>query len=143
MENTFQLDDLTFEAIGDRVLIEEDQFKSGYECPDCGGTGKSAIVPGARCSSCEGKGGLLVVPEVSERRPTTGCVVSAGPNCKWLGVGDNVLYSNFAGYVVDLARAGRNVTIRILHETEVLARMTGHLELRSLKGKSEIATYAS
>ena len=142
--NTFNVGELTFEAIGDRILIQEDAFRSGYECDSCHGSGKSTLVPGARCAACEGTGvvkGGLAIPETSERRPTSGTIVSAGPTCKWLKCGDSVLYSNFAGYVVDLDRAGQPVTIRILHETEVLAKMSGHLELRSLRGKSEIATY--
>ena len=162
--DVFDIGTLKFWAFGDRVLIQEDEFKSGYECSTCGGGGKvtcdacggagvsktSAV--GARCSTCEGsgkltcsecggKGGVLVVPEVSQRRPTTGVVVSAGPKCKELKTGDSVLYSNFAGYVIDLMRAGEPVVLRILHETEILAGMSGKLELRTLRGKSEIAIF--
>jgi co-chaperonin GroES (HSP10) len=169
--NTFDLGTLKFWARGDRVLIQEDEFKSGYECTVCGGSGKapceacggsgsSATVAEARCATCEGsgsytcsqcngKGGLLIAPDVSQRRPTTGTIVSVGPGI-WqhgvfvpneLQVGERVLYSNFAGYVIDLDRAGKKVTLRILHEPEVLCGMSGHLELRSLKGKSDIAEF--
>jgi len=161
--NVFNLGPISFEAIGDRLLIQEDQFKSGYECQTChgsgkqpcsgcGGSGLSAVVAGARCSACEGAkeetcpdckgmGGLLVVPEVTQRRPTSGVIVSAGPKVVSLAIGDGVLYSNFAGYVVDLETEEGPVVIRILHETEILARMEGKLELRTLRGKSEIATF--
>lgn len=159
----FEVGALKFWALGDRVLIREDEFKTGYECTLCGGattvscdscngSGLSATTKHARCSQCagtqkttcpqcNGKGGLLIAPETSQRRPTTGVVVSAGPSCKVLKVGDPVMYSNFAGYTVDLADAGHPVTLRILHETEILCGMEGQLELRNFKGKTEIAEF--
>jgi co-chaperonin GroES (HSP10) len=158
----FAVGPLKFWALGDRLLIEEDQFRSGYECSECGGSGRlpcdncngtQTTTTGKKCShcsdgsrtcpGCQGKGGLIVTPEISQRRPTSGTVVSAGSECKSLKVGDSVLYSNFAGYVVDLNRAGSPVTIRILHESEVLAGMEGHLTLTNLRGKSEIAAFTS
>lgn len=157
----YSLGNLKFWALGDRLVIEEDEFRTGYECTVCNGSGNtpcdacngsgaSSVVRGARCPtcagsgllkcpSCEGKGGLLIAPEISQRRPTTGRIVSLGPACKELKLGQSVLYSNFAGYVIDLERAGRKVTLRILHETEILCGMEGQLELRNLKGKTEIA----
>ncbi|HET7641139.1 MAG TPA: hypothetical protein VFK47_20690 [Ktedonobacteraceae bacterium] len=161
--NTFSLGTLKFWALGDRILIQEDEFKSGYECNFCSGTGRtpchacggsgtSMVVSGARCSfcsgqgtetcpECNGKGGLIITPDIAQRRPTTGKIVSKGDKVETLKPGDSVLYSNFAGYVIDLERAGRKVTLRIIHESEVLCGMEGQLELRSLKGKSEIATF--
>lgn len=160
----FELGALKFWALGDRVIIQEDEFRTGYECSSCDGKGKvpCANCHGAgshslggpvkkcshcegaghlRCSSCSGKGALIVAPEIAQRRPTSGTVVSAGQRCKYLREGDSVLYSNFAGYVVDLDRAGAKVTLRILHESEILAGMDGHLTLSNLKGKSEIAQF--
>lgn len=89
------------------------------------------------CIECGGKGGLLVVAEVSQRRPSTGRVVSTGDKVKYFHVGDNVLYSNFAGHSMDLERAGLPVVLRILHETEILAQVQGHLELRQLRNEKE------
>lgn len=159
----FELGDLKFRALGDRVIILEDEFKTGYECTHCGGTGKvacgdcggtgtykrgqvdikcSQCRDGAvTCPECNGKGGLIVAPEIAQRRPTTGKVVSAGLECEVLKPGQSVMYSNFAGYVVDLARAGRTVTLRILHETEVLCELDGQLELKNFKGKTEVAEF--
>lgn len=37
-------------AIGHRILVLEDQFKSGYECRDCGGTGHTNTI----CKYCNG-----------------------------------------------------------------------------------------
>ncbi len=154
----FELGTLRFAALGDRVIVQEDEFRTGYECEqcngsgrtacdDCGGTGRHGV---KKCSICEGngtlmclkcggKGGLLIAPEISQRRPTSGKIVSAGPKCETLRVGQSVLFSNFAGYVIDLDRAGKPVTLRILHETEVLCLLDGHLDLRGLRFKSEIA----
>lgn len=164
-DNKFALGELAFLAKGDRLLIVEDEFKSGYECDSCGGKGartcsecsgggRSPINPIVRCSACQGsgtvtcdecggKGGLLVAPETAQRRPTTGEIVSVGPTCKDSKVGDRVMFSNFAGYVVDLTRAGKNISLRILHESEILCGMEGHLDLKGLRGKSEIATFQS
>lgn len=158
----FKVGEVEFIALGDRVVVKEDEFRSGYECrtcnghgkvacPNCEGTGHSKVNAHARCSNCHGdtsitcpecagKGGLLVVPEQSERRPSSGEVVSAGEDCKVLRVGESVLYSNFAGHAIDLDRAGHKVVLRILHEKEVLCRVSGHLELRTLRNKSDIST---
>src|SRR6266404_8284569 len=139
MSNKLQIGSVSFEAFGDRLLIEEDQFKSGYECEACNGTGRSTLNSEIRCKECEGRGALLVIPEVSERRPTTGRIVSTGPACKFLSVGQSVLYSSYAGHTVDLMRAGIPIVMRIIHEPEILTVIEGHLELRSFRGKSEIA----
>lgn len=161
IDNVFRIGDIKFTARGNRVIVREDEFRSGYECSTCGGSGKrlcttcngtakSTLVPGARCASCRGtgsfdcnecggKGGLLVVAEQSQRRPTTGTIVSVGPLCSESKVGDGVMFSNFAGYVVDLDRAGHRIVLRLLHENEILTGVEGHLELRSLKGKTEIS----
>lgn len=140
-DNKFHLDTIRFAAFGDRVLIQEDEFKSGYECSDCGGTGHSPINPLIRCKSCEGKGASIVVPETSQRRPTTGTIVSIGESVRELSVGQTVLYSSFAGHTIDLDRAGRKVVLRILHEPEILCLVEGHLDLKAVRGKSEIAMF--
>lgn len=158
----YEVGSLKFWAVGDRLLIEEDEFRSGYECAVCGGKGRVTCSnckglgtinlggPDLQCSecggqrertcqACNGNGALIVTPDIVQRRPTSGRVVSAGPECKTLQEGDSVLYSNMAGYVIDLNRAGKPVTIRILHEPEVLARMSGQLTLTNMKGKSDIS----
>ena len=137
----FEVGEVGFAASGDRLVIEEDQFKSGYECKECGGSGRVAsTVSGGKpkvCPACDGKGGLLVVAEVSQRRPTTGIVRSAGEACKIYKVGDGVLFSNFAGFAIDLDRMGSKVCLRILHETEILTKVRGHLELRAISSQRE------
>jgi co-chaperonin GroES (HSP10) len=155
----YKIGNVEFIACGDRVVIREDEFRSGYECTQCNGatkivctncegTGHSKVNSHARCSechgetsitcpTCQGKGGLLVVPEASERRPSSGQIMSAGEGCQLFTVGEDVLYSNFAGQTIDLERAGITVTIRILHEKEILCRIRGHLELRAVRNQTE------
>jgi co-chaperonin GroES (HSP10) len=163
--NVFKLDTISFEALGDRLLILEDPFKSGYECTTCEGKGTLTCVVCAgsgasplnaavmckecggsgkmHCLECSGKGALIVTPDVAQRRPTTGKVVSLGDKCTTLRLNDSVMFSNFAGYVVDLNRAGKPVVLRILHESEILARVEGQLELRTTRGKTDVALFNS
>jgi co-chaperonin GroES (HSP10) len=157
--NRFAVGVVSFEALGDRVIVEEDPFVSGYECRDCGGRGwntcgecnegKSRINPEITCKSCEGttrltcatcggRGGLLVVPQKSERRPTTGKLVTIGDEVNlwykfWLRkyrLQDRVMYGSFSGHVVDLDNKGEKVILRVMHRSEILCRVTGHLSYR-------------
>lgn len=162
-ENVFQVGQVGFEAWEDRILVIEDEFRSGYECdlcgetgsvtcPACQGKGMSLVVKDARCSqchgdgrvmceSCNGKGVLLAIPEVSERRPTTGKIVSIGPKVKELMREQVVLYPDFVGHVMDLSSEdsqGRKHTcvLRIMRESEILCKISGgHLELRRMRRK--------
>lgn len=163
--NVLKIGSIEFEATGDRILILEDEFRSGYEClvclgrqfiqcDQCGGSGKSRLNEVVRCSrcsgnkrikcpECSGKGvedGGLVIPEASERRPTTGRIVSIGPRVKELRVGESVIYPDYVGHVYDIGQGtydadGHEVmaVIRIMTESEVLSRVRGHLELRRIK----------
>jgi len=151
--------DFGMEATLDRVLIIEDDFRSGYECetcnekgtllcPGCGGTGRSLVVEHASCGmchgekrilceSCKGKGALLEIPDASKRRPTTGVIVSVGWEVKNFALGDFALFPNYCGEVYDLSGVnsdGQELTIvlRMLKEREIIARITGHLKLRRL-----------
>lgn len=162
-DNVFKVGEMEFEALSDRIIILEDQFRSGYECATCQGDGKvkcdncggtghalhkkcSWCEAGTiTCPDCKGKGGVLVVPEVSERRPTTGRVVSIGPKVTTLKVGESVLYSNFAGFLVELNRAtnGSSTALRILHEGEVMTKLKGHLKLTDLKARQDIPAFAT
>jgi len=111
--NIVQLGAMTLEAHADRLIILQDDFRSGYECPvckttgaiiceNCHGTGKSVVVVNGKCSACsgtgvqvcpecKGKGATIIVPENAERRPTTGTIVSVGerihcPRCDGKGI---------------------------------------------------------
>ena len=149
---------IAIEALADQVIIEEDKFKSGYECSKCEGesyldencdfckgTGRenagtseermcrmccpTHLVqsmgqrPGKKiCDLCSGKGGILIAPEMSMRRPTSGVVKSCGPEVKVIRVGDRALYSMFAGTAINFKQRG---TIRIMHEHEIMSRLHG------------------
>lgn len=44
--------------------------------------------------------GKLVIPEVAKRKPTKGRVIAVADNILDVKVGDRVLYSQFAGYLL-------------------------------------------
>lgn len=162
-ENIYRAGTVEFEAWNDRLVIIEDPFVSGYECETCestgtivcdgcGGTGHSAVVRDAKCTrcqgggklvcdSCKGKGELLVVPEVSQRRPTTGTVVSVGRDVREILKGEAVMYHDFVGAAMDLSGADsvgreRTVVLRIIREADVLCKVRGHLEMRRMRKKT-------
>jgi co-chaperonin GroES (HSP10) len=169
----FSVAGVTFHAKGDRLVILEDPFVSGYECRTCHGpgtlpcntcdNGKSKvnaeiickICAGTMkytCPDCAGKGvikGGLVIADKSQRRPTTGTIVSAGAmvGYKLIGdryqkmesyeIGDRVMYGSFAGHSVELDDKGRAVVLRILHDSEILAEVAGHLTYRRVDDSEE------
>jgi co-chaperonin GroES (HSP10) len=164
--NILKLGTLELEAHADRIVVIQDPFVSGYECTHCGGKQKIACdncesgvtSTNKKCSQCagsgkivcpkcEGKGGLLVVPEASERRPTTGTIVSTGFSVEHFKRGESVIYPSFSGHAFDIQAEdirGQEVivTICILRESEVLARVRGHLELRRVKRSAAVGTAA-
>jgi DnaJ-class molecular chaperone len=184
--NWIKLGTLEMEATGSKVIVVQDEFRSGYECltcrakdirmvsqtrqasvvkcNECGGTGKqTSVVQAAKrtCNNCEGKGwhicpdcsgtgtadGGLAHAQDSERRPTTGTIVSVGDSVTKYKRGDSVIYPSFAGDFFDLEAVDVNgvdvkVTIGILGENEIIARVRGHLELRRVKGRKALHTAA-
>jgi hypothetical protein len=183
--NILKLGTLEIEAHADRLVVIQDEFRSGYECKtcrgrdirklsdgftaqvrsvvpcdSCKGTGESrlVLVPGARCSHCEGKGfvvcpdcggtgGVVAFAQDSERRPTTGTIASRGSEATKFERGESVIYPSFSGHAFDLTATdihGKEVTVTIviLRESEVLARVRGHLELRRVKRSAAVGTAA-
>jgi co-chaperonin GroES (HSP10) len=205
--NVIVLGALTMEASGNRILVLEDEFRSGMECPacvgkrkikspeleelvceNCEGSGRSMISKEARCSrckgtgrticeKCKGKGGVLIVAEQSERRPTTGQILSIGseifctlcdgaggssgqvgdgivnskdcPRCKGTGGtqtfqrGQSVIYTSFSGHCWDLELPnGEQIVIRVIQESDILAKVSGHLELRRVKKTQALGSAA-
>lgn len=140
--------ELGLEALGSNLIIKEDKFRTGYECKTCDGEGvqENTTCPSCNgqkwhsvdndqipcrlcrgtgkrlCESCNGKGGLLIVPEESMRRPTSGVIVSLGPDVKTLQKGDRILYSNFTGHAINFKQ---NVVFRIMHEHECFTKLHG------------------
>ena len=91
-------------AVEDKIIVMFDDYKSGYECKTCNGkgevlgcgpcgnTGKDRFMQECKvckgkgvehkniCPDCKGKGGILVIPETAKSLPTTGVVMSMGPD---------------------------------------------------------------
>lgn len=136
--------DIAFLPIGDRIIIEEDIFRTGYECKTCDGF---ALVPCKHCSdgtepdmpyrqcaacggtrevlcpTCGGKGALIVVPELSERRPTSGVIRAIGSRVTEFKVGDHVMYGNHSGHVQEFRK--KRAVMRIMRESEVMCIVAG------------------
>jgi chaperonin GroES len=62
--------------------------------------------------------GRIIVPETAKRKPTKGVVIAVADNVKDIQVGDKILYSQFAGY---LLKFGDLPTFRCIGYSEVLA----------------------
>lgn len=159
----------SMEAYYDRIVVVQDEYKSGRECTKCGGKGHlgvkckycrgtgrwkgadtSELCPDCtvgsgplakalghdKCDLCDGQGtSSIVVPEDSEKRPTTGVITSVGYMCQFiktpegflprpseacLRVGDRVIFTNFSGNQYELGAAKSKRMVRILKEAEVL-----------------------
>lgn len=138
---------LGLEAIEDKILILIDKFKSGYECKDCNETGiyvgcdcvrrgtegvnsngKSCTFReacqrqeiGTTCRTCKGTGSTIVMPENARAIPTSGVIVSAGPNCKTRKIGERVLFGAHTGYYLPFKGAAK---IRCMREDEPLCKI--------------------
>lgn len=135
---------LGLEAIGDKILILIDKFKSGYECKDCNETGiyiacecaragTYGIKPsgkvchfreacdrqtvGATCRTCNGTGSTLKIPETARAIPTSGVIVSIGPGVTKRQIGERVLFGAHTGYFLPFKG---NAKIRCMREDEPL-----------------------
>lgn len=111
------------------------------KCSECGGQGWKV------CPECKGKGGSIVMPEKEKGRPTTGTIVSIGPEVKNRKLGDKVIYPSFAGHAYDLTAVTRQgkqveVVLVILRDSEILSRMYGTLEQNQVKRSAALHTVA-
>jgi co-chaperonin GroES (HSP10) len=171
----------SFEAENDRLIVLQDEYRSGYECPkcldkdirsmqgrevsvidceNCGGKGNyqkgnltvkcsvceaKGFVP---CPECQGKGGTIIMAETAKRLPTTGTIVSLGPDiADKRKRGDKVIYPSFSGHAFDLKAYdvhGKVVdaVIVILRDQEIIARMYGTLEQNQVKSSKALHTAA-
>lgn len=143
--NVLEISDLgiSLEAVADKIIILVDGYKSGYECKTCSGTGRveSPIVSGAKtdCSDCKGKGKLLEIPDTAKSMPSTGVVVSMGPDTKFMRykkanateeelnnigiqIGTRVVYGIHVGTPIPIKG---NIKLRIMRENEPLCRIFG------------------
>ncbi len=104
-----------------RVLLSDHESVSchvcivlGYDIEQKWSCGRQA------CERCYGTGwrGGVVIPQVAERKPITGIVVSVGPECRLYKLGDRVIHSRFAGHELTVAK---NESYVMMRESEVLA----------------------
>lgn len=76
-----------------------------------------------KCDSCTsnnvgtGWRGGIVIPEQAQQEAITGIVVSVGPECRLLKIGDRVVHSKYAGHTLKMSEDNSIVTMR---ESEVL-----------------------
>jgi co-chaperonin GroES (HSP10) len=126
----------------DKIVILLDKFKTGYECSNCKGAGTYEVCPkcnnqgkdrfnqlctfcggepekiiGKTCATCRGIGTSIVIPESAKAIPTSGIIVSIGPDCKSRKIGDRVLFGAHTGYMLPFKG---NVKLRIMREHEPL-----------------------
>ena len=168
-DNVIYLGAAGFEANGHRMIVLQDEYRSGFEClkcnalgeiecNNCKGSGTSLVVKDAKCSACNGRGksvcpeckgqgATMFVPETAQSRPTTGTIVSIGPDVTRFERGDRVLYMSFAGHAFDLTAKtldDREImrTIVVLVENDILCRMYGELDQRSKRAAMALNTLA-
>lgn len=180
-DNTIWVGAAGFSAHADRVIVLQDDYRSGFECPkcldeskrtvsgrevstvaceDCGGTGKRFKAGNNQiqvkctecdgegwliCPECNGKGGTIVLAENQKGRPTTGVIVSIGPEVKAWSRGDKCIYPSFSGHAYDLTaldKKGKQVAVVlvILRDQEILSRMYGSLEQNQVKKSMALHT---
>lgn len=120
---------LALEATEDKIIIQLDPFRSGYECKTCSGKGTITKVryEGAepeikQCSDCNGIGATIVVPESAKALPTSGRIVSCGPLCEKRAIGERVLFGAHTGYFLPFKG---NIRLRIMREHEVMCKIYG------------------
>jgi len=107
------------------------------DCIICavGNAGLRKTLKHTLCNTCKGSGTTsIIIPEDSERRPSSGVIISIGPDVNFhssiaegrqylgprLKVGDRVLYSNYAGTTMNFK--GKDA-IRIIRQDEVMSKL--------------------
>jgi len=125
-----------FTAIGEKILISLDQFKSGYECKSCKGTGRISSQFTSNpvvCPTCEGKSvkeGGIIIPDTAKMLANSGVVVSMGvlarERCSEYKLGDRVLFSTHAGNFIP-TRAG--VAFKYMDWFQPIAKVDGAEDL--------------
>lgn len=139
---------LAIEATEDKIVIQLDPFKTGYECKRCNGSGKEPkvcptcngsgldrwqqlckacngeqdLIAGKECKECRGIGSTIVVPESAKQLPTSGRIVSVGPECSKRKIGERVLFGAHTGYFLPFKG---NIKLRIMREYEVMCKIHG------------------
>lgn len=135
---------IALRAIEDKVIILLDKFKSGYECTMCSGSGegrrcidcvngvnsrgfKCKVCDGdtdrwigKTCPQCNGRGSTIIIPDSAKALPTSGIIVSIGPDCKKRRVGERVVFGAHVGFFLPFKG---NVRLRMMREYEPLCEL--------------------
>lgn len=136
---------IAVESVEDKIIVRLDEFRSGFECKHCGGSGieppcicsgtgtnrlggtckncngdSTKFAGGGDCSVCKGIGSSLILPDSAKSLPSSGRIVSCGPGCIARKVGERVLFGVHTGYFLPFKG---NVKLRIMRETEVLCKV--------------------
>ena len=136
---------IALEAVEDKIIIMLDPFRTGFECKACDGSGVGKVCLscngtgmnrfdgvcklcggqpnkwiGLECPACKGVGSLLVIPESAKQLPTSGRVVSKGPDCTKVNIGERYLFGVHIGYFLPFKG---NILLRCMREHEVLCRI--------------------
>jgi co-chaperonin GroES (HSP10) len=125
MESEYSCADCRGKGHTDEIcpLCEGKQQKEGVQCKNCLalGFGQEKPYPAGfvKCSACFGSGWRngIIIPEKYQGAPVTGVVVSVGPACQWLKLGDRVLHSKFAGHTLTM----KQETYTYMREHEVIS----------------------
>lgn len=107
----FQYSESDIEVLKDTKGDKVAEARFLMSCPDCKGD-----YPAYRrietCPACHGRGATIILPDSSKNLPTTGVVVSMGPDTSsgWreingkaplsYGIGDRILFGPYAGNMV-------------------------------------------
>lgn len=132
---------IALQATEDKIIILLDKFKSGFECSFCGGDGRGRRCVdcingvnsrgfkckicdgepdrwiGKTCPQCKGKGSTIIIPDSAKALPTSGTIVSVGPECKKRKVGERVVFGVHTGFFLPFKG---NVRLRLMREYEPL-----------------------
>ena len=76
--------------------------REAIKCSECGGDPSSVEVP-ITCPSCEGKTGLIIIPDTAKVIASSGVVVSMGRKAKELAdfkIGDRILFGQHSGSMI-------------------------------------------
>lgn len=75
--------------------------------------------------------GTIIIPDKNKRQPTKGLVIAVAPSIENIKVGDRVLYSQFAGY---LLKFEDTPICRCLGYSEVLAKLRQDAPILTVEG---------